>query len=77
MIKEVLLKKSQEIEYIYSVDFAGLYTGCPKKNQNYWNNVLLEFECPRLSWTQRCVKYWQGAYIKYGLIKKLKYLCIN
>jgi hypothetical protein len=21
-------------------------TGCPKKTQNYWNNVLLEFECP-------------------------------
>ena len=32
MIKEVLLKKSQEIEYIYSVDFAGLYIqGVSKK----------------------------------------------
>jgi hypothetical protein len=25
-----------------------------------------------LSWTQRCVKYWQGEYIKYWLIKKFK-----
>jgi hypothetical protein len=22
------------------------YTGCPKKNENHWNNVLLKFECP-------------------------------
>jgi hypothetical protein len=30
-----------------------------------------------ICWTQRCVKYWQGAYdYKYSwLIKKLKYLC--
>ena len=33
MIKEVLLKKSQEIEYIYLVDVCGIIQGVPKKTK--------------------------------------------
>jgi hypothetical protein len=68
--------------YIYILD---LTTGSPpKKTQNYWNNILLEFECPSIPWEPEGTKLnpkmrriLTGCiYYKYWLIKKLKYLLL-
>ena len=38
---------STSIEIISSsTEFISDSTGCPKKTENYWNNLLLKFECP-------------------------------
>jgi hypothetical protein len=59
--------------------FSLFYTPCTyrvsQNPQNYWNNVLLEFECPSTKLTAKMRKILTGCiYYKYWLIKKLKYL---
>ena len=49
--------------------------GVPKKPQSIENNLLLEFQWPSTNLKVKSAQYWQGAYIKYWRIKKLKYLC--
>ena len=35
------------------------------------NNLLLEFQWPNTKLNVKSAKYWQGAHMKYCLIKKL------